>query len=262
MTQERWQRITQWPLFGVSLAFLAAYSIQVIANLHAGASAALSFVIAATWVVFFVEFGIELVLAENRWRWFLRNSWQLVILALPALRPLMLISVLRVVRRTGGSALRGQLLSYMLGASAILVYVGSLAVLAAEENAPGSNIKNFGQAVWWAVVTMTTGGYGDFAPVTVLGRLIAVGLMVAGIAVIGVVTASVASWLVEEVTNKPADATADAADATDETDKTDKTDKTDASALRADIAQLNERIDELSELLNSTLARLDPEDRA
>ncbi len=73
----------------------------------------------------------------------------------------------------------------------------ALAVLDAEQNAPGSNITNIGDALWWAFATITTVGYGDFYPVTVLGRLIAAGLMIAGITMLGTVTAALASWFVE-----------------------------------------------------------------
>ena len=82
--------------------------------------------------------------------------------------------------------------------------------------------------MWWAVVTVTTVGYGDFYPITVVGRLVAVGLMIGGIAVLGVVTASVASWLVEQVGVRAA-AEVEAADA----------------PLLAEVARLSERIDQL-----------------
>jgi voltage-gated potassium channel Kch len=58
---------------------------------------------------------------------------------------------------------------------------------------------DFGDAIWWAVTTMTTVGYGDHYPVTAGGRLVAFGLMIGGIALLGTVTATLASWLVETV---------------------------------------------------------------
>ena len=77
----------------------------------------------------------------------------------------------------------------------LLIYVGSLAELDVERNAPGTTITDFGKAIWWAFVTTTTVGYGDMSPVTWQGKCIAVGLMIAGIALISVITATLASWM-------------------------------------------------------------------
>jgi voltage-gated potassium channel len=71
--------------------------------------------------------------------------------------------------------------------------------LDAERSSRDANISDFGDAIWWAVSTMTTVGYGDHYPVTPVGRLVAFGLMIGGIALLGTVTATLASWLVETV---------------------------------------------------------------
>jgi len=78
-------------------------------------------------------------------------------------------------------------------------FVSALAVLEAERSAPDASITTFGEAVWWTITTISTVGYGDRYPVTVEGRLVAATLMVAGIALLGVVTASIAAWFVENV---------------------------------------------------------------
>jgi voltage-gated potassium channel len=83
------------------------------------------------------------------------------------------------------------------------VGLGAVAVLDAEQNAPGANITSFGDALWWACTTVTTVGYGDRYPVTTEGRMIAVVLMVVGIGVVGAVTASVAAWMVSRVQQRP-----------------------------------------------------------
>lgn len=88
---------------------------------------------------------------------------------------------------------------YAVTGTLLLVFVASLAMLDAERAAPSGNIKTFPDALWWAIATVTTVGYGDYAPTTGTGRCIAVGLMVAGIALLGVVTATLASWLVQKV---------------------------------------------------------------
>ncbi len=185
-----------------AVVFLTAYSIQVIANLQPARADAIEILIWITWAAFAVDYTVSLYLAPNKGQWFIRNLHELVILMLPTLRPLRLlrlVTLLRILYRTGGNALRGRIITYVLVSAALLIYSGALAVLDSEENVDGSNITNFGDAIWWAMTTITTVGYGDHYPVTVLGRLVAAGLMIGGIAVLGVVTASVASWLVEHV---------------------------------------------------------------
>ncbi|MCX6497867.1 MAG: potassium channel family protein [Arthrobacter sp.] len=202
MTQELWRKYSEWPTLGASVLFLAAYSVQVIANLPDVQSGIVETIIWVTWGVFAVDYSVNLFLAPRRGHWFLRNLHELVILVLPALRPLRLlrlVTLLRVLHRTGGNALRGRIVTYVLVSAMFLVYAGGLAVLDAEENAIGSNITTFWDALWWAMTTITTVGYGDHYPVTAVGRLVAAGLMIGGVAVLGVVTASVASWLVEQV---------------------------------------------------------------
>lgn len=204
MTQESWRKRSEWPLLIAAVVFLAAYSVQVISNTEVPG---VEILVWGTWSVFVVDYIINLVLAADRWRWFVRNLHELAIVALPALRPLRLlrlVTLLRVMHQVGGNALRGRVLTYVLGAAALLIYAGALAVLDVEENAAGSNLTTFGDALWWAMTTITTVGYGDHYPVTVLGRCVAAGLMIGGIAVLGVVTASVASWMVESVAEETA----------------------------------------------------------
>ena len=88
-----------------------------------------------------------LVLAERRARWFVRNLHELAILALPVLRPLGLLLVVKILHRFAGATLRGRVLTYVLGSAMLLTYIGSIAVLDAEENAPGLSFKNLGDAL-------------------------------------------------------------------------------------------------------------------
>ncbi|MDQ4488658.1 potassium channel family protein [Sinomonas sp. ASV486] len=207
MTLERWQKMSEWPMVVAALLFLVAYSVQVIADLPDNEGIWADEVVWVAWAVFLVDYGARLWLAPNRRRWFVRNLHELAILALPALRPLRLlrlVTLLKVVYGRAGNALRGRLLVYVIASATMLVYCGALAALDAEQNDPEANIKSIGDALWWALTTITTVGYGDHYPVTIVGRLAAAGLMVAGIAVLGVVTASIASWLVESVSTETA----------------------------------------------------------
>ena len=73
-----------------------------------------------------------------------------------------------------------------------IVIVGGTAVWRLERDGPGTNLRTWGDAVWWSITTITTVGYGEHYPVTVAGRIIAVGIMISGIAIIGAVAAIVA----------------------------------------------------------------------
>ncbi|TQM19867.1 potassium channel family protein, partial [Microcella putealis] len=152
---------------------------------------------------------MRLLLARPRGRWFVRNIPLLLMVLLPFFRSLYLlrlITVLRVLRAATGAAFRGRVAIYVSVSAVIIVVIGALGVLDAEQNAPGALITSFPDAVWWALVTITTVGYGDLYPVTGLGRTIATGMMVAGIALVGSVTATFASWFVEQAGKKPASA--------------------------------------------------------
>lgn len=123
-------------------------------------------------------------------------------LAVPMLRPLRALRVvvaLNVLGRRGRTFARGWVVVYVAMAVAIVGFVASLAVLDAEGASPEANIRTFGDALWWAATTVTTVGNGDRFPTTTEGRIVAVGLMVTGIALVGVVTATLASWFVEKV---------------------------------------------------------------
>jgi hypothetical protein len=72
------------------------------------------------------------------------------------------------------------------------VVAGGTLVWLIERNVPGSNLHHWGDSLWWAVTTLTTVGYGEHYPVTVLGRLVAVAIMISGIGIIGAVAAVVA----------------------------------------------------------------------
>lgn len=202
MKQQAWQQLVEWPLVGAAFLFLAAYSWQVIGVPQGPEALVAESILWVTWALFLVDYAVNLALAPNRWRWFVAHLFDLAVVVLPMLRPLRLlrlVTILTLLQRTAGAAFRGRVILYAVGASVLLVYIGALAVLDAERGHHGS-IQTFGEGLWWAFVTITTVGYGDYFPVTPTGQLVAVGIMIGGITLIGVVTATLASWIVEKVT--------------------------------------------------------------
>lgn len=200
---ERWERLAEAPLAVAAAVFLAAYAWPI---LDTGLTAGLRQLCAVTnlvvWVVFALDYLARVLLAEDRPRYIGRHVVDLAMIALPVLRPLRLLRVvmlLRLLNRQATDSLRGRVAVYVAGSTTLVVLCAALAILDAERTDPHGNIVTFGDALWWAVSTITTVGYGDRFPVTGQGRLVAVGLMLAGIALLGVVTASIASWLIERV---------------------------------------------------------------
>jgi len=197
-----WTRAMEWPLMGVAVLFGVTYAYQVLAQPQGGRLIASQLVSLSCWLVFAVDYVVRLRLATDRRHWFFRNLLSLMVVALPILRPLRLVRLLTlftVFQRAAGTALRGRVVTFAAATTTLLIFVASLAVFDAERFAPGADITTYGDAVWWACVTITTVGYGDLYPVTVEGRCIAVAMMVCGIALLGTVTATIASWLVERV---------------------------------------------------------------
>ncbi len=92
---------------------------------------------------------------------------------------------------------RGQYATFITVLSAgIVLSVASVLVLQFESRDPEANIQTGGDAIWWGIVTLTTVGYGDRFPVTFLGRLTGVSVMMAGVGIIGALASILASMLV------------------------------------------------------------------
>ena len=163
-------------------------------------------------VIFFVlEWGWRVVRADHSGRYAAHHSWELlgmvpIMAPVPSflrfLRLFRLVRILRVFGRVGeamGTWERIAKESSILKIGAIsgaITLGGALLVWALERNEPGAHITDFETALWWAIVTVTTVGYGDVTPLSPTGRFVAAILMVTGIGTIGLLASSVASVLV------------------------------------------------------------------
>ncbi|MGX2997418.1 potassium channel family protein [Streptomyces sp. JNUCC 64] len=198
--QARWEARTHRPLMVLAMVFALAYAVPIVVPdadpVVARACAVVEWLV---WGSFAGDYGVRLFLSPDR-RSFVRTHWvDLIVVLLPLVQPLRLlrlVSTLALVGRRARMASQIRLTTYVVGAVVGLLMFGSLAVLSVEREAPDGNIKTLGDAVWWSFTTMTTVGYGDHAPTTGVGRLLAVGLMLSGIALLGVVTANIAAWFI------------------------------------------------------------------
>jgi voltage-gated potassium channel len=149
-----------------------------------------------------VDYLARLCLASNSWRWFIGHLFELAIVLLPLLRPLRLLRLVLLIealQKAIGKAFPCRVAVYTVSGISLMIYSAALAIYETERHQPGATITSFGKAVWWSITTVTTVGYGDCYPVTNTGRVIAVLLMIGGISLVGVVTASLATWVIQRV---------------------------------------------------------------
>jgi voltage-gated potassium channel len=208
---QRWERRSEWPLAVAALLFLGIFSVQVLVQPHGREAHVLWAVDWAIWGLFVLDYGVRLSLASNRWHWFIRHLIDFAIVTLPFARPLRLLRLLvliEVLQKAVGDAFRGRIVVYTVSGVVLLIYTASLAVFEKERYLHGATINSFGKAVWWSITTVTTVGYGDVYPVTNAGRIIAVLLMIGGISLVGVVTASLASWIIQCVAEEESESQA------------------------------------------------------
>ncbi len=151
------------------------------------------------WLIFVLDLAFHTYLAPQRWMYLAKHPIDVLAALVPAFRSL---RVLRVFTAGQWLVQRGARLAIGRTGAAIGAAVAFLAVYDAErgvDGVDGANINSFGDAFWWAFVTMTTVGYGDVFPVTLEGRLVGVAVMVGGVSLIGLVSATLASGFLAHI---------------------------------------------------------------
>jgi voltage-gated potassium channel len=241
------ERASQAPylLFVLALSFLAIGLLAAETTLALDADTRLIFDYADTAIcgLFFLDFLVSLARAENKRRYLITWGWFDLVSSIPqidalrwgrAARIIRVVRVLRAVRSAKVLAdfiLRQRAQSAVLAAallSILLIVFGSVAVLHFEQR-EGGNIRGPEDAVWWAIVTITTVGYGDKFPVSTEGRMIAGVLMTAGIGLFGTFSGLVAAWFLTPDQGKQ---------------------ETELAALRDEVRALREAIERPREQLN------------
>ncbi|MEU1997676.1 potassium channel family protein [Nocardia gamkensis] len=200
--RESWERTTGIPLMVLAVAFLGVYAWQV---LDTGASprldAWLTRVDVVIWAAFALDFAVRLGLSRNRLRFLRTHPVDLLIVVLPPLRPLRLLRAAMLVIGTlnRNTTTRARLAVFVATSSLLLLVLCSLAFFDAEYGATDSKVHNFGDALWWSMVSVTTVGYGDVYPVTTEGRLISLISMTLGIGLISFAIGTTTSWVMDQL---------------------------------------------------------------
>ena len=184
----------------LAVLFLIVFSIPAfVVDLSDNAQRYIELVQWICWLAFAFDLFFGLLTSKSKKEYLLKHPLELMSVLLPFLRPLRLMRVISF----GGLALQkiamGKQFAITLKVALTAVFVSYIAavqITISERDIEGSNIKTFSDGLWWAVTTVTTVGYGDRFPTTTEGRILAVMLMLVGISLVGVITASVASWFV------------------------------------------------------------------
>jgi voltage-gated potassium channel len=200
---DRWSAATEAPLLVLALIYLVAWSFIVLWPNDDYNTLFLAVMI-VVWLLFAADYVIKIVLAERRAEYAAHHVPDLIAVILPFLRPVVQLTHQNSIffRRQTGAPQRTRIVMLATAFAVLFVYSMALAVYDVEHEVPGATMKSFGDALWWACVTLFTVGYGDITPVTVPGRLYAVMLMVGGIAIIGTASAVVVSYLNERVRSR------------------------------------------------------------
>jgi len=208
-------------------------------------------------LIFLFDFFRNLFRAQKKWRYFLKGGgWLDLLGSLPfstfaIFRVARLFRVVRVMRTLRASDFRTILtrrlaqstLLFTLVVALLLVFLISGIVLYAEKGAPHANILTYPEAIWWAFVTITTVGYGDYYPVTTLGRSMAVILMFFGLGIIGVLSSYLSSTFISFQSRRR-----EARETGKENDEANEKDEDDSTSRDAELAAIREELAALRKL--------------
>jgi voltage-gated potassium channel len=204
---DRIERVTKFPMAVLGVAWLVLAIAVLTTDVNGSASKVLVGGLFVLWVIMLAEYLVRLVVTPDT-PGYLRRRWvEPVTVLVPPLQSWHVVGIekMTLLVREGElrveAILKHHSLFRVLIAVAGTLFIGAWLVLLFEEKAKGSNIHDYPDALWWAIVTVTTVGYGDRYPITEGGRVVAVILMLVGIGLIGVLTATVASVFIKEHTD-------------------------------------------------------------
>ena len=195
-------------MLALSIYAVVALAISTFLTLPAQTRLILEYADTAVCLLFLADFVVTIIRSENRLRYLVTWGWLDLLSSIPAVdllrwgRLARVLRILRILRAAKATKVLAEFLLYRRAQSAflaasllsILLIVLSASAVLQFETSPEANIRDAEDALWWAVVTITTVGYGDRFPLSTEGRLIAVLLMLAGVGLFGLFSGFVAAW--------------------------------------------------------------------
>lgn len=197
LNRRMWENV----LTALALLYLFAFSYPAFVNpVPEDVQRSLDGLQWVVWAIFAIDVFTGLTMAPDKKRYLKSHPLEILSVALPVLRPLRLLRLIAI----GGLVIQkvavGRQFAITLKVflfSILVAYLAAVQITITERSVENSNIKSFGDGLWWALTTVTTVGYGDKFPTTSEGRVIALALMLVGISLMGVITASVAAWFIK-----------------------------------------------------------------
>ena len=208
----RVERATEFPLLALALLMVPLLLLPLTTDVSEQADRWFLIADYGIWGAFTVAFATKLLVAPDRMRYVRTHPFEVAMVVLPFLRPLRLVRLLTFLRLAAVMGLNTRIIrsfflrrgtAFVVACLLVAVVGGGSLVFAAEQNHSESEITSLGDSVWWAMVTLTTVGYGDYAPVTPLGRGVAGALMIFGIAALSITTASIATLMTRSPQQPP-----------------------------------------------------------
>jgi voltage-gated potassium channel len=199
------------PMIVLGFVWLVLLVVELLFGVHPWLRRALT----AIWIIFIFDFILRLLLAPRRMRYLRRNALTLVALAVPALRMFRFVRLLPWLRATRsinlirlvttmnrgmrslGRTMHRRGFAYVMVLSGLVLLLGAAGIYTFENLPGGRGIDSYAEALWWTSMIMTTMG-SDYWPQTTEGRVLCFLLALYAFAVFGYVTATLASFFVDQ----------------------------------------------------------------
>ena len=194
---KRVEGLTEFPLMVLSVVMLPLLIGPLIWDLTTEEQAVFLALDYFIWAVFAVDLAVKVGVTQDK-KAYLRRHWiDVIVVVVPFLRPLRILRLFAFGTRAFAGYRRLANVDFLLLYAIMIIVVAAMVVTTVEVGYPGSNIRDFDDALWWAITTVTTVGYGDRFPVTGAGRAMGAFLMIGGIGLFGGVIANLTSFFVK-----------------------------------------------------------------